>query len=541
MVAHKSWAAHQIFMDCKKLPFSYHCGFFFSSATSSSSFPWISPLRVPGCTSSSKPCPPPASSSILVETRRKPRSISHQDAIDLMDHERDPQRALDIFNRVADQKGFNHNNATFATILQKLACSNKFQAVDAVLQQMTYETCKFHEGIFLNLMKHFSRSHMHEKVLDMFHLIYPIVREKPSLTAISTCLNCLVESNQIGLAKKLLLHSMKVLNLRPNTCIFNILVKHHCKNGDIESAFEVVREMKMSKCSYPNLITYSTLMDCLCKSGRVKDALQLFEEMIAKDQIVPDALTYNVLINGFCKSGKVDGARKIMDFMRNNGCNPNVYNFSTLMNGMCKEGRLQEAKGVIAEMKDLGMKLDAVGYTTLINSFCRSGRTDEALELIKEMKNIGCKADIVTFNVLLGGLCREGRFPEALQMLERLPFEGVHLNKVSYRIVLNSLCQKDEIEKATELLLLMFVRGFLPHYETSNELLSSLCKKGMTFDAVRALFGLVEMGFTPKPDLWSLLVEVICRERKLLVTFELLDKLTGQKGKMLPPTAEIDQ
>lgn len=126
-------------------------------------------------------------------------------------------------------------------------------------------------------------------------------------------------------------------------------------------------------------------------------------------------------------------------------------------------------------------------------------------------------------------------------MLERLPFEGVHLNKGSYRIVLNSLCQKDEIEKATELLLLMFVRGFLPHYETSNELLSSLCKKGMTFDAVRALFGLVEMGFTPKPDLWSLLVEVICRERKLLVTFELLDKLTGQKGKMLPPMAEIDQ
>ncbi|XP_030541899.1 pentatricopeptide repeat-containing protein At5g18475 [Rhodamnia argentea] len=541
MVAHNSWTVHQIFMNCNKLPFSYHHGIFFSSATSSPSFPWISPLQVPGSTSTTGPCPPPASSNILVESRRKSRSISHQDAIKLMDRERDPQRALDIFNMVANQKGFNHNNATFATILHKLARSNKFQAVDAILQQMTYETCKFHEGIFLNLMKHFSRSHMHKKVLDMFLLIYPIAREKPSLKAISTCLNCLVESNQIGLAKKLLLHSKKVLKLRPNSCIFNILIKHHCKNGDIESAFEVVREMKMSKCSYPNLITYSTLMDCLCKSGRVKDGLQLFEDMIAKDQIVPDALTYNVLINGFCQSGKVDGARKIMEFMRNNGCNPNVYNFATLMNGMCKQGMLQEAKEVIVEMKDLGMKLDAVGYTTLINSFCRSGRTDEALELIKEMKDIGCKADVVTFNVLLGGLCREGRFPEALQMLERLPYEGVHLNKVSYRIVLNSLYQKDELEKATELLLLMLDRGFLPHYETSNELLSSLCKKGMAFDSVKALFGLVELGFTPKPDLWSLLVEVICRERKLLVIFELLDKLTEQKGRMLPPTAEIDQ
>ncbi|PQM38645.1 pentatricopeptide repeat-containing protein [Prunus yedoensis var. nudiflora] len=141
------------------------------------------------------------------------------------------------------------------------------------------------------------------------------------------------------------------------------------------------------------------------------------------------------------------------------------------------------------------------------------------------MKERECKADTVTFNVILGGLCREGRIEDALEMLEKLPYEGVYLNKASYRIVLNFLCQKGELNKATQLLGLMMGRGFVPHYATSNDLLVRLSEAGMAENAVMALSRLVEMGFKPQPDSWALLVESICRERKLLSAFELLDEL----------------
>ncbi|RVW65320.1 Pentatricopeptide repeat-containing protein [Vitis vinifera] len=244
---------------CLMNPFlEYRC-FSCSPSAPSSSLPWISPLQYLNATSP-KPDPPATEATTTMGS---------------------------------GAKGFSHNNATYATILHKLAKSKKFQAIDAVLHQMTYETCKFHEGIFLNLMKHFSKLSLHERVVEMFDAIHPIVREKPSLKAISTCLNLLVESNQVDLTRKFLLNSKKSLNLEPNTCIFNILVKHHCKNGDIDSAFEVVEEMKKSHVSYPNLITYSTLINGLCGSGRLKEAIELFEEMVSKDQILPDALTYN--------------------------------------------------------------------------------------------------------------------------------------------------------------------------------------------------------------------------------------------------------
>lgn len=488
----------------------------------SSSLPWISPLRLSKA-ALPKPDPPPEATTASVERKRK--YISHESAINLIKRERDPQHALEIFNMVAEQNGFNHNCATYATILDKLARSKKFQAVDAVLLQMTYETCKFHEGIFLNLMKHFSKCSMHERVLEMFCTIQTVVREKPSLKAISTCLNLLVESKQIDLTRKFLLHLRKRLKFKPNTCIFNILVKHHCKNKDLELALQVVNEMKSSRISYPNLITYSTLMGGLCESGRLKEAIELFEEMVSKDQVLPDALTYNVLINGFCHVGKLDRARKILVFMRNNGCNPTIFNYSTLMNGFCKESRLLEAMEVFDEMKSFGLKPDTVSYTTLINCFCRAGKIDEATKLLEEMKERECRADTVTFNVLLGGLCREGRFEEALGMLEKLPRDGVYLNKASYRIVLNFLCQKGELSKAMELLFLMLGRGFLPHYATSNELLVRLSKAGMAADAASALSGLVDMGFKPEPESWVHMLELICRERRLLSAFQLLDEL----------------
>ncbi|KAI3828781.1 hypothetical protein L1987_02891 [Smallanthus sonchifolius] len=484
--------------------------------------PWISPVHYIRA-KSPKPDPPTES---LAEIPKKSKYISHESAIKLIKHEKDPHCVLKIFNMVGNQRGFNHNHSTYAVTLHKLACLKQFEHVDSVLHQMTYETCKFHESIFLDLMAHFSKSSLHNRVVEMFSAIQPIVREKPSLKAVSTCLNILVDSNQVDLARRFLLHTKTTLYLHPNTCILNILVKHLCKNGNLESAFEVVEEMKLSDASYPNLITYSTLMDGLCEKGRLEEAINLFEEMVSKDKIVPDALTYHILINGFCRGGKVDCAVKIVDFMRKNGCNPNIFNYSTLMNGFCKEGNLHEAKMVFNEMKGVGLHLDKIGYTTFINCLCRAGEIDEAINVLKEMEEKDCKGDHITYNIILVGLCRYDRTYGALEMLERLAYEGVYLDKSSYRIVLNSLCRLGDLQKATGLVGVMGSRGFLPHFATSNELLVNLYEAGSVVDAAMLLVVLVQMGFNPEPRVWSRLIEVMCRERRLLATFELVDVLT---------------
>ncbi|PIA46486.1 hypothetical protein AQUCO_01500199v1 [Aquilegia coerulea] len=491
-------------------------------SSSSSSLPWISPLQYRKPTTP-LPDPPPQTSSPL---QRRSKFITHASAITMIKREKTPQRALEIFNMVTEQRGFNHNHSTYSVILYKLAKWKKFKAVEAILKQMSFDTCKFEEGIFLNLMIQFSKCSLHEKTLEIFFAIQPIVREKPSLKAISTCLNLLIEYGQVDLARNFLVELKRRLDLKPNTCIFNILVKYHCKKGDMDSAFEVVEGMRKAEVSYPNLITYSTLMGGLCNTGKLKEAIDLFEEMISKD-ILPDTLTYNILINGFCRGGKVDRAKNILDFMRKNGCQPNIFNYTALMNGLSKDGRLEEVKEVFDEMRNSGLEADVVGYTTLISCLCRAGRVDDAVDLLKEMKLKECKADCGPYNVVFGGLCREGRFEVAMEMLERLPYEGIHLDKASYRIVLNFLLKEKEkeTERAVYVLSLMLGRGFVPHFGTSNELLISFCEAGKVVDATTALYRLVEKGFKPEYESWFQLVDSVCRERKFVKIFSLIDEL----------------
>lgn len=65
---------------------------------------------------------------------------------------------------------------------------------------------------------------------------------KPSLRALRTFLNILVEFKRLNLCEEVFL---KLMNLRlvPKDFIFNILIKFHCKDGNFEKGFEILEEI----------------------------------------------------------------------------------------------------------------------------------------------------------------------------------------------------------------------------------------------------------------------------------------------------------
>ncbi|KAK6235400.1 hypothetical protein SCA6_010737 [Theobroma cacao] len=425
---------------------------FSSSSTSPSLLPWISPLQFLKA-NSQKRDPPPEIPYTLTESQRKPRFVSHETAINLIKRERDPQRALEIFNRVSEQKGFSHNNATYGTILHKLVQSKKFQAIDSILRQMTYETCKFHEGVFLNLMKHFSKFSLHDRVLEMFYAIQPIVREKPSLKAISTCLNLLIESNQVDLARHFLLNSKKSLRLRPNTCIFNILVKHHCKNGDLESAFEVVKEMKKSRnngCN-PNLFNYSTLINGFCKEGRWQEAKEVFVEMESIG-LKPDTIGYTTLINCLCRAAQIEEAMELLKEMKEKECQADVVTLNVLLGGLCREGRFQDALQMLKKLPYEGVYLNKASYRIVLNSLCQKDEMDKAAKLVGLMLDRGFVPHYATSNDLLIRLCKAGMVDDAVTALVGLAETGFKPEPHCWEFLTELNCKERKLLSVFELL-----------------------------------------------------------------------------------------
>ncbi|KMZ56909.1 hypothetical protein ZOSMA_8G00530 [Zostera marina] len=331
-----------------------HCLTTNSSSAAVASVPWISPLQI----LRKEPDLPPQSTSNVDSSdhnRWRRSYILHSTAIQMITTSRDAQLALDIFNHAGSQSGFNHNNETYAAILNRLARSQKFLAIDALLVRMRQEPCRFNEAVILNLMPYFSRASLCDKTLDLFHAIPSLARSKPSMKAFSTCLNNLVVHGRFDLAERLISDADKKYNLTPNVCIYNILIKHHCKVGDLDSGFAVLDSIRDSQ-DFPNLITYSTLISGLCSSGRLKDAFKVFEEMNERDKITPDAMIYNILINGFCRNSMTDKAATMLGFMRANGCEPNIVNYSTLMIGYCRENRYDKALAVFNSIPTHNLK-----------------------------------------------------------------------------------------------------------------------------------------------------------------------------------------
>lgn len=78
-----------------------------------------------------------------------------------------------------------------------------------------------------------------------------------------------------------------------------------------------------------------------------------------------------------------------------------------------------------------------------------------------------------------------------------------------------------------EFLSLMSKKGVWPHHGTWNELVVRLCGSGNAEMGIRVLTGFVGMGFKPEPESWRAVVESICKERKLLHVFEVLDSLVS--------------
>ncbi|KAJ6953056.1 hypothetical protein NC652_004902 [Populus alba x Populus x berolinensis] len=118
----------------------------------------------------------------------------------------------------------------------------------------------------------------------------------------------------------------------------------------------------------------------------------------------------------------------------------------------------------------------------------------------------------------MSGFCKEGRIDEAMALLEEMKKQSAKLTLLtSEGLYLNKTSIQDCIE-------------FL------------VPEAGMQDDAVVALYGLAKMGFKPEQDSCARLVlNVVCRERKLLLAFELLDELTANECEDFCTLCEFDE
>lgn len=371
------------------------------------------------------------------------------------------REALDIFNAASRQKGFRHNQATYAVMIHILGHAHKFKAMELLLNRMKQEPFKFRSGVFADVIRVYGRAGMPEKAINTFYTALQSFKCKYGQKLFNTLLKVLINIGCLDMAADtLFFNDLKEFGICPSVFSYNLLIKAFCKANKLDLALKLVAHMQSQGCP-PDVITFGTLIGGLCESGRVEEALGTLNEMRDKG-CDPDVVVYNTIINGLSRDGQLERANDMLLKMESRGCKPDVITYNTLINGFCKMGKGHKAIGLLREdMLEKGVDPDVITFSTLMNFLYEVGKLQDCKSLFDEMAAKGLSPDVTSYNILIKALCKENMIADAICIVHNMNCGDTVPSVASYKVIIDSLCDKGMISQARQILVEALKKGLV--------------------------------------------------------------------------------
>ncbi|KAE8722217.1 Pentatricopeptide repeat-containing protein [Hibiscus syriacus] len=302
----------------------------------------------------------------------------------------------------------------------------------------------------------------------------------------------------------LVLRKMPEFNLRPDTTVYNLVIRLFCEKGDMDMADKLLKEFG--------------LID-----------------------LYPDMITYFVMIKGFCNAGRLEDACELFQTMRGQGFSPSSVVYSVLLECLCKHGSTEKAMEALGEMEKVGGSCspNVITYTSVIKSFCEKGRTMEALRILDRMGAYGCVPNRVTVITLIEGLCAEGNVEEAHKLIDKVAGNGVSDGEC-YSSLVVSLIRMRRLDEAEKVFRKMLESGTKPDGIASSVMIREMCRKGRVLDGFRIYDEIERMQFISSidSDIYSILLVGLCQQSHSVEAARLARSMLKKKIRMEAPYVE---
>uniref|UniRef100_F6HIX1 Pentatricopeptide repeat-containing protein, mitochondrial n=1 Tax=Vitis vinifera TaxID=29760 RepID=F6HIX1_VITVI len=311
----------------------------------------------------------------------------------------DWKRALEFFDWVQTQCGFNHTTDTYNGMIDILG--------------------KFFE----------------------FDLIWEFnLRDE---TSYSNLIDALCEYKHVIEAEELFLKESKDLVFNDDVKIYNIILRGWFKMGWWKKCREFWEEMdRRGVCK--SLYSYSIYMDIQCKSGKPWRAVKLYKEM-KKKGIRLDVVAYNTVIRAIGLSEGVDFSIRVFREMKEVGCEPNVVTYNTIIKLLCENGRIREAYGVFDQMREKGYAPNVITYHCFFGCI---EKPKQILRTFDRMINSGVRPRMDTYVMLMKKFGRWGFLRPVFIVWKKMEEQGCSPDACAYNALIDALVQKGMVDLA---------------------------------------------------------------------------------------------
>ncbi|KAJ4710471.1 Pentatricopeptide repeat-containing protein [Melia azedarach] len=309
----------------------------------------------------------------------------------------------------------------------------------------------------------------------------------------------------------------------PNTTSFSIVINKLLKDGKLDLALSLFRDMNQIGCKQ-NVVLYNNLIDGLCNSNRLEESYELLREM-EELGFEPTHFTLNSIFGCLCGRQDVVGALNLVRKMRVHGHEPWIKNTTLLIKELCKHGKAVESCRFLSDMIQEGYLPDIVSYSAAVGGLIDIQKVDLALELFRDICAHGCCPDVVAYNIIINGLCKAQRVAEARDLFNEMIMKGLVPSVATYNSMINGWCKSGDVNRGMLCLSQMYEKEREANVITYTTLIDGLCGAGKPDDALMLWNEMEGKGCAPNRIAFMALIQGLCkcgRAKQALVHLRLM-------------------
>ncbi|XP_021736481.1 pentatricopeptide repeat-containing protein At1g05600-like [Chenopodium quinoa] len=235
---------------------------------------------------------------------RWPRLLNPTQLAQIIRQQKNSFTALKIFNEAkAKYLNCRHNGVVFATIINILGSSGRFDEMKQVIEQMKDDSCECKDdAVFAGIVKTYAKAGLLDDAVSLFRSL-PQFNCVAWTSSFNTLLEIMVKESRLEAFYRPFKENSRGWEVKSRMGSLNLLMDALCHIKRSDLALEVFQEMNYH-CCYPNRESYRILMKGLCQDGRLYDATHLLYSMlwrISQKGCGEDIVVNRILLGSLCE------------------------------------------------------------------------------------------------------------------------------------------------------------------------------------------------------------------------------------------------
>ncbi|CAL9180332.1 unnamed protein product [Musa hybrid cultivar] len=239
-------------------------------------------------------------------------------------------------------------------------------------------------------------------------------------------------------------------NQQRNVVSWNAMIGGVARNGDVDGAFDILREMQSEEGIKANEVTVLNVLPACLGPSELQHVKELHAYVIRNglqtNDLVPNALmaayakcglldsadnifkdveiktvsAWNALIGGYAQNGDPNKAIELFLRMSYSGLEPDWFSVGSLLLACAHLQDLLNGRSFHGYVLRNGLEKDSFILISLLSLYIQCGRSQEARLLFDAMED----KDSVSWNAMIAGYLQNGLAQESLQLFRQMQHEG---------------------------------------------------------------------------------------------------------------------